>query len=112
MAPALPNGAESIAIGGALAAVGYLIAVRGWTFLVAGFDRTSAADPEAVGDIVGNAVIRVGVALAVVGALAAAGRAPDLLYTALAAVILLVVARTLYRVNVVVPRQSGEGNGA
>ncbi|QLH80366.1 DUF3784 domain-containing protein [Halosimplex pelagicum] len=112
MTPALPSGAVSVALGGALVVVGYLIAARGWTFLIAGFDRTSAADPDAVGDVVGNAVIRVGLAVAVVGGATGAGYVPDEANFALAAAILLVVARLLYRVNVVLPRQRAEGNGA
>jgi hypothetical protein len=112
MALALPTGAESLAIGGALVVVGYLIAFRGWTFLIAGFDRTSAADPDAVGDVVGKGVIRIGIAVAVVGGATATGYVPDEANLILTAAILLVVARMLYRVNVVLPRQRAEGNGA
>ncbi|MFC7141178.1 hypothetical protein ACFQMA_15240 [Halosimplex aquaticum] len=112
MTPALSNGAVSIATGVALVVVGYLVRFHGWTFLIAGFDRTSAADPDAVGDVVGSAVIRVGVAVGVVGGLTVAGHGSDVLDLALTAAVVLVVARTLYRVNVVLPRQSTEANGA
>lgn len=79
--------------------VGYLIRFRGWTFLVAGYDRTVGVDDELVADVVGSMVLRVGLATLAVAALAAFGSLTDLVELVFVAAVLLEVGRTVYRLN-------------
>lgn len=95
-----PLAVEWLAIGAFVVLLGALVKFAGWTWLVAGYSESNAAvSDDVVRDTVGNTVLRVGVAVLVVGALASVTSLPSYLTLAVGAVIVLDVARLLYRLN-------------
>lgn len=75
--------------------------------MLAGYgESTSPVPDEAVRDIAGNTVLRIGLALLGVGALAAVTDPPSSLALVVAAVVVLAVARLTYRLNTWLPPQS------
>lgn len=97
---ALSSGAlEWLAIGGLLTIAGALIKVRGWTFLLAGYDETAAIPDDVVQDIAGNTVLRVGLVVFAIGTLASVTNPPSYLDVLIGAGIVLAVLRMIYRSN-------------
>lgn len=94
---------EWFAVGALLAALGALIKFRRWTFLIAGYDRTSPVPEEVAANIVGNTVLRIGVVAGVIGAIFTFTTPPSYLATIFAAVVLVAVARLLYRLHTYTP---------
>lgn len=86
-------------VGATILVVGYLIRFREWTFLVAGYDPGAGVDPEYVARVVGNTVIRVGLATLAVGVVAAFGVTSPFVWAAFAVAVAIAVARTVYRVR-------------
>lgn len=97
---------EWLAVGAVLAAVGALIKFRQWTFLIAGYDRTSPVPEEAVADIAGNTVLRIGLAAVAVGAVFAFADPPSYLGAVFGVVVVLAVARLVYRLNTYAPENA------
>lgn len=87
--------------GGALVALlGALIKFIGWTWLLAGYSKSTSPVPdEVVQDIAGNTLLRIGIALLAVGVLASVTTLPPYLNLVVAVVIVLAVARLIYRLN-------------
>jgi hypothetical protein len=94
---------EWFAVGALLVALGALIKFRQWTFLIAGYDRTSSVPEEVAADLVGNTVLRIGVAAGVIGAFVTFTSAPSYLGTIFEVVVLVAVARLLYRLHTYTP---------
>lgn len=90
---------DEFAAGALLVVLGALIKFRGWTFLVAGYDRTSPVPDEVVAEMVGSTVLRVGLAVFALGAIVVLTDPPAYLSTVFAVAILLAVARLLYRLH-------------
>lgn len=90
---------EWLAVGCLLTIVGGLIKLCGWTFLIAGYDESGPV-PEAVAqDIVGNTVLRVGIAVLAFGLVVSVTNTPSYLGTVVGAVIALDELRLIYRAN-------------
>jgi hypothetical protein len=80
--------------------LGYLIRYRGWTFLVAGYDQeTSSVPDEAVAEIAGSTILRIGIATIVLGGLNFYYDTPSYVYVFFAIGVLLAAGRLLYRLN-------------
>ena len=94
---------EWLGVGGLLVVLGYLIKVRQWTFLLAGYDRTSPVPDDVVADIAGNTVLRIGLASVTLGVVVALSDVPSHLPTVFGVVILLTVARLIYRLHTYTP---------
>jgi hypothetical protein len=95
---ALPkSGVATIVVGVGILILGYLIKFRGWTFLLAGHDPNNVTDEDALSDLAGGTVLRVGIVVLVFGGLVAAGLTTPILETAVAVAILIVVVRYIYR---------------
>lgn len=92
-----------LGIGVLLAVAGALIKFRGWTFLVAGYDETSAVPEEVVADVAGSTVLRVGLAALALGVLTAVTELPSYLPLLVQAIILLAVVRMIYRLYTYTP---------
>jgi len=90
---------EWLAIGCLLTVAGALIKFRGWTFLLAGHDETAPIPESVVQTLAGNTVLRIGIAVSVVGVLESVTTPPSYLGTLVEAAILLEVLRLLYRLN-------------
>lgn len=97
---------EWLAVGALLFALGALIKVAGWTFLIAGYDESSPIPEEVAADMVGNTVIRVGVALLAVGAAASLTTLPGYVSPLVGVAVALDLARLLYRLNTYAPAES------
>lgn len=94
---------EFFAVAVLLLAFGYLVRFRGWTFLLAGYDDTSAVPDEVAANVAGNTFLRIGTAALIVGALFALADPPVVLSGFFAAAVVLDVARLLYRLNTYSP---------
>ncbi|QHS15866.1 DUF3784 domain-containing protein [haloarchaeon 3A1-DGR] len=92
-----------LGVGSVLLIAGALIRFRGWTFLIAGYDETSSVPEEVVADVVGNAVLRIGVAAIALGVLMAITDVPSYLPAVFGVIILLAVARLIYRLRTYTP---------
>jgi len=79
--------------------LGALVRFAGWTFLLAGYDASSAVPEPYVESVAGNSLLRVGLACVAVGALDAIVGTPSFLPAVVTAAILLVVGRMVYRLN-------------
>lgn len=90
---------EWLAVGCLLTSAGALIKFRGWTFLLAGYDETATVPESVVQDVAGNTVLRVGIAVFVVGILESVTNPPSSLVVLVEAAIVLEVVRLLYRLN-------------
>jgi len=96
----LSSGAlEWLAVGCLLTIAGALIKFRGWTFLLAGYDETEPVPERVVQNVAGNTVLRVGVAVFVVGILESATNPPSSLGVLVGVAIVLDVLRMVYRLN-------------
>jgi hypothetical protein len=94
-----------------LVGLGALVRYRQWTFLIAGYDDTSPVPEEVAANVVGNLLLRVGLASAAVGAVAATVGASTLLVTVYTVAVLFAVARVVYRLNTYTPDDGGEAAG-
>jgi hypothetical protein len=90
---------EWLAVGSLVTIAGALIRFRGWTFLLAGYDESSSVPDNMVQNVAGNTVLRVGIAVFVVGILESLTTAPSDLGVLVGIVIVLDVLRLLYRLN-------------
>lgn len=95
---------EWLAVGGLLTFAGALIKFRGWTFLLAGYDQTASVPDSVVQNVAGNTVLRIGIALIVVGIIGSVTDLPSYLDVLLGAAILLEVLRLLYRLHTWSPK--------
>ena len=102
-----PRALEWLAAGALVTLLGTLVKFAGWTWLLAGYDESSAAIPDdVVRDVAGNTLLRVGVALLVVGVVATVTTPPSYLGPVLAVGIVLAIARLVYRLNTWSPPQA------
>ena len=90
---------EWLVVGCLLTIAGALITFRGWTFLLAGYDETASVPDSVVQNVAGNTVLRVGIAVFVVGILASVTNPPSYLNVLVGAAIVLEVLRMSYRLN-------------
>ncbi|ESP89775.1 hypothetical protein [Candidatus Halobonum tyrrellensis] len=90
---------EWLAVGCLLTIAGALIRFRGWTFLLAGYDETAPVPESVVQNVAGNTVLRVGIAVLVVGVLETVTTPPSSLGVLVGAAIGLDVLRLIYRLN-------------
>mgnify|MGYP000159198365 FL=1 len=91
---------EWLATGVFVAVLGALIKFAGWTWLLAGYNEsTSSASDDVVQDVGGNAILRVGIALVVVGVVASVTSPPSFIGVVVGGVIVVEVARLIYRLN-------------
>lgn len=91
---------EWVASGLLVTLLGALIKFAGWTWLLAGYsESTSSVPDDVVQDIAGNTILRIGIAVLVVGVLASVTELPPYLDLIVGAVIVLAVLRLLYRLN-------------
>ncbi|SFH06319.1 hypothetical protein SAMN04488063_0058 [Halopelagius inordinatus] len=96
----LPSEAlEWLAVGCLLTVAGALIKFRGWTFLLAGYDETAPVPESVVRNVTGNTLLRVGIAVFVVGIVESVTNPPSYLGVVVGVAIALEVARLLYRLN-------------
>lgn len=102
-----PRALQWLGAGAVVTLLGALIKFVGWTWLLAGYsESTSPVPDDVVRDIAGNTVLRIGIALLGVGALTAVTNPPSSLDLVVAAVVVVAVARLVYRLNTWSP-QSG-----
>jgi hypothetical protein len=102
-----PRALQWLGAGALVALLGVLIKFVGWTWLLAGYsESTSPVPDEVVRDIAGNTVLRIGIALLGIGALAAVTDLPSSLNLVVAAVVVLAVARLVYRLNTWSPQDT------
>jgi hypothetical protein len=95
-----PLAVEWLASGAFVAVLGGLIRFAGWTWLLAGYDESTASvSDDAVREMAGNTILRVGIAVLVVGVVASVTDLPSYLSLLVAGAIVLDVARLLYRLN-------------
>lgn len=94
---------EWFAVGAVLTVLGALVKFRQWTFLLAGYDRTSPVPDEVVADVAGNTVLRIGLATLGLGVAFTVADPPSYLGTVFAAAVLLAVARLVYRLRTYAP---------
>lgn len=94
---------EWFGVGALLVALGALVKFRQWTFLVAGYDRTSPVPDEVVADVVGNTVLRIGLAAIGLGVAFTLVDPPSYLATIFEVAVLVAVARLLYRLHTYSP---------
>jgi hypothetical protein len=96
---------EWLAVGGFLTIVGALIKLRGWTFLLAGYDESASVPDDVVQDMAGNTILRVGIVVFLFGILNAAMGVPTYLGFVIGGVILLAVLRLIHRLNTYSPSE-------
>ena len=102
-----PRALQWLGAGALVTLSGVLIKYVGWTWLLAGYsESTSPVPDEVVRDIAGNTVLRIGIALLGVGALAAVTDLPSSLGLVVAAAVVLAVARLIYRLNTWSPQDT------
>lgn len=95
-----PRALQWLGAGALVTLLAVLVRVAGWTWLLAGYSKSSSAVPdEVVRDIAGNTLLRIGIALLGVGALAAVTDLPSSLGLLVSAAVVLAVARLIYRLN-------------
>jgi len=103
----LASGAlEWLATGCLLIIAGGLIKFRGWTFLIAGYDETESIPEPVAQDMVGNTILRVGIAVLAFGLLEFVTNTPSYLSTLIGVAIVLDVLRLKYRANTYTPAGS------
>jgi len=96
---------EWIASGALVTALGALIKFAGWTWLLAGYsESTSTVPDDVVRDIAGSTILRVGIAVLLIGVIGSVVELPSYVAMAVLAVILLAVLRLLYQLNIKQPQ--------
>jgi hypothetical protein len=104
----IPSGAVGwLGAGALLVVMGALIKYRGWTFLVAGYDETASIPDDVVANVAGNTVLRIGIAVVVVGVVNVVTSPPSYLSLLVAGGIVLATARLVYRLNTYTPPAAG-----
>lgn len=98
-----PAALQWLGVDALLTVVGALIPFRGWTFLLAGYDKTSPAPDDVVADIAGNTVLRIGLAAIALSVLIVVADTPSYLPIIFEAIILIAVVRLLYRLHTYTP---------
>lgn len=102
-----PRVLQWVAVGAFMALLGGLMKFAGWTWLLAGYSKSTSPVPdEVVQDMAGNTLLRIGIALLVVGVLTAVTTLPSYFGLVVAAAIGLAAVRLLYRLNTWSPSQS------
>ena len=102
-----PRTLEWLGAGTLLTLIGVFIKFAGWTWLLAGYDKpTSEVPDDVVRDVAGNTVLRIGIALLLIGILGSVTTLPAYLDLVVGAAILLAVARLLYRLNTWSPSET------
>ena len=96
-----PSALQWIGVGLLLVVLGGLIAFREWTFLIAGYDVTSSVPTDVAANVVGNTVLRLGLAAVALGVFAVITEVPPF-----GVVVLLAVARLLYRLRTYSPTKT------
>lgn len=94
---------EALLAGLGIVVLGYLIRYRERTVLIAGYDASSEVPKSVAANIVGNLAIRVGVATAVFGVLAAVTSIPEAIVAGFVAIVVLGTARSIYRLQTYQP---------
>jgi len=97
---------EWLATGALLLVLGALVKFKQWAFLIAGYDESSPVPKEVASNLVGNTVLRLGVALLVVGGIASLTTLPEYMSTIITVVVVLAVVRLLYRLNTYTPAEA------
>lgn len=92
-----------LGVGVLLVIAGALIKFRGWTFLLAGYDKTSSVPDDVVANIAGNTVLRIGLAATALGVLIAVAEIPSYLPLVFEVIIVFAVVRLLYRLHTYTP---------
>jgi hypothetical protein len=101
-----PSALQWIGVGLLLVVLGGLIAFREWTFLIAGYDVTSSVPTDVAANVVGNTVLRLGLAAVALGVFAVITEVPPYLSAIFGVVVLLAVARLLYRLRTYSPTKT------
>lgn len=99
MIEAVAESPTALLAGLGIVVLGYLIKYREWTVLIAGYDTSSDVPRTVAADIVGNLAIRVGVATAAFGVLAALVSIPEAVAVVFVAVVGLGAVRAIYRLR-------------
>jgi mannose/fructose/N-acetylgalactosamine-specific phosphotransferase system component IID len=86
-----------------LVIVGAVIKFWRWTFLLAGYDKTSPVPDDVVADIAGNTIIRIGLAATVLGVLIVVTEISAYLPPLFGVIITLAVVRLIYRIRTYTP---------
>lgn len=95
---ALPeSGTATIIAGIAILIAGYLIKFQGWTFLLAGHNPDNVSDEDALADLAGGTVLRVGIVVLILGGLIATGLATPILKIVVGIAVVIMIARYIYR---------------
>ena len=99
-----PLAIEWVVSGAVVTLLGGLIKFAGWTWLLAGYSESTApiAD-DVVQDVAGNTILRIGIVVLVVGALASVTTLPAFLTIVVGAAIVVDILRMLYWFNVNFP---------
>jgi hypothetical protein len=98
---------EWLAAGAVVAVLGGLVKFVGWTWLLAGYsESTSPVPDDAVRDIAGNTLLRVGIAVTSIGVLASVIDLPSYFGLLVEATILVGVLRMLYQLYTWTPPQT------
>ncbi|ELY63353.1 DUF3784 domain-containing protein [Natrinema versiforme] len=96
---------EWVASGVFITLLGVLIKFAGWTWLLAGYSKSSSKVPDdVVQDMAGNTILRVGIAIVVFGILSSVMDLPSYVTLVITAAILLAVLRLIYRLNTQPPQ--------
>lgn len=102
-----PLALEWLASGLFITVLGALIKFAGWTWLLAGYSKSTSPVPDdVVQDMAGNTILRVGITIFVFGVLASVIEPPSYLGLIIGAAIVIAVLRLLYRLNTWSPSQT------
>lgn len=99
MIDAILESPGALLAGLAILGLGYLIKYREWTVLIAGYDESTDLPRPVAADIVGSLAIRIGIATALFGVLAAVVSVPEAIAAAFLAIVVFGVARAIYRLQ-------------
>ncbi|MXR21834.1 DUF3784 domain-containing protein [Halobacterium bonnevillei] len=105
MIDVLTAGAEWFLIGALFVVIAYLIKVRRWAFLIAGYDETAAIPEDVAVSVVGNFLLRVGIAAGVLGVLETTDAVRNI-GLVFGAAVTLDLLRVLYRLNTYEPPEN------
>ena len=99
MASSAVAGGFTVGTGLVLLAFGYLIGVRGWTSLVAGYDGAADVPEAVVAGIAGSALLRLGTITTVLGAFYAVRDPTALVWVGYTAIVLAETGQMVYRLH-------------
>ncbi|MUW15267.1 hypothetical protein GJ633_11860 [Halorubrum sp. CBA1125] len=107
MVPFDPLALEYLAGGLLVTVIGALVKFGGWTWLLAGYSESSSSIPDdVVRDVAGNTILRIGVAVTLVGAVASVTELPASVGLLVGAAIVVAVLRLIYRLHTWSPSQT------